>query len=131
MSDSNRSAAAQQQQQTSNGDHHNRPPNYGSLETTTINRDNSNNGQQPSDSKQQQQQQQLGSINSSGKLAAELEACKQQQLDKEASLVLRLAKRIPCLGIMFALCASLFLGSAGMLVKMTSSVHGIQVAVLR
>lgn len=43
----------------------------------------------------------------------------------------RLAKRIPCLGILLALCASFFLGSAGMLVKMTHSVHGIQVAVFR
>lgn len=42
-----------------------------------------------------------------------------------------LAKRIPCLGIMLALGASVFLGSAGMLVKMTTSVHGIQVAVFR
>lgn len=60
--------------------------------------------------------------------------------DEEAALeaplepktfVLRLADRIPCLGILMALCASFFLGSAGMLVKMTRSVHGIQVAVLR
>lgn len=43
----------------------------------------------------------------------------------------RLAQRIPCLGIMLALGASIFLGSAGMLVKMTQSVHGIQVAVFR
>lgn len=43
----------------------------------------------------------------------------------------RAADTIPCLGIMLALCASVFLGSAGMLVKMTRSVHGIQVAVFR
>lgn len=43
----------------------------------------------------------------------------------------RLASRIPCLGIILSLGASLFLGSAGMLVKMTQSVHGVQVAVLR
>lgn len=41
------------------------------------------------------------------------------------------ARKVPGLGIMLALCASLFLGTAGMLVKMTHSVHGIQVAVLR
>lgn len=51
--------------------------------------------------------------------------------EEELSALERLAKRIPCLGIMLALCASLFLGSAGMLVKMTNSVHGIQVAVFR
>lgn len=60
--------------------------------------------------------------------------------DEEAALeassepktfILRLADRIPCLGILMAMCASFFLGSAGMLVKMTRSVHGIQVAVLR
>lgn len=60
--------------------------------------------------------------------------------DEEAALeappepktfILRMAKRIPCLGILMAMCASFFLGSAGMLVKMTRSVHGIQVAVLR
>lgn len=50
---------------------------------------------------------------------------------EESGLLLRLARRIPCLGIMLALMASLFLGSAGMLVKLTRSVHGIQVAVLR
>lgn len=43
----------------------------------------------------------------------------------------RASKAIPCLGIIFSLCASVFLGSAGMLVKMTTSVHGIQVAVFR
>lgn len=41
------------------------------------------------------------------------------------------ADTIPCLGILLALGASIFLGSAGMLVKMTRSVHGIQVAVFR
>lgn len=41
------------------------------------------------------------------------------------------AAKIPCLGIIMALCASLFLGTAGMLVKMTTSVHGVQVAVFR
>lgn len=47
------------------------------------------------------------------------------------TLLERAADVIPCLGIMLALCASVFLGSAGMLVKMTQSVHGIQVAVFR
>lgn len=50
---------------------------------------------------------------------------------EQKTFILRLADRIPCLGILMALCASFFLGSAGMLVKMTRSVHGIQVAVLR
>lgn len=49
---------------------------------------------------------------------------------KESALE-RLAERVPCLGILLALAASLFLGTAGMLVKMTHSVHGIQVAVFR
>lgn len=43
----------------------------------------------------------------------------------------RAAKVIPGLGIILALCASFSLGTAGMLVKMTHSVNGIQVAVLR
>lgn len=51
--------------------------------------------------------------------------------EESRSILHRAAKRIPCLGILLALCASLFLSSAGMLVKMTSSVHGIQVAVFR
>lgn len=50
---------------------------------------------------------------------------------EQNSLLFRAAKRVPGLGIMLALCASLFLGSAGMLVKLTQSVHGIQIAVLR
>lgn len=49
----------------------------------------------------------------------------------KSTLLYKLAKRIPGLGIIFALCASCFLGSAGMLVKLTQSVHGIQVAVFR
>lgn len=51
--------------------------------------------------------------------------------DSSRTFVVRMADRVPCLGILMALCASFFLGSAGMLVKMTRSVHGIQVAVLR
>lgn len=47
------------------------------------------------------------------------------------SFIERLAKLIPGLGIILALCASVFLGTAGMLVKLTTSVHGIQVAVFR
>lgn len=43
----------------------------------------------------------------------------------------RLAKLVPGLGIILALCASLFLATAGLLVKLTTSVHGIQVAVFR
>jgi len=50
---------------------------------------------------------------------------------KQRSLLQRAADTIPCLGILLALCASFFLGSAGMLVKMTESVNGIQVAVCR
>lgn len=48
-----------------------------------------------------------------------------------SGLLFRLAERIPGLGIMLSLVASFFLGSAGMLVKLTQSVHGIQIAVLR
>lgn len=51
--------------------------------------------------------------------------------DPELTKLELLAAKIPCLGIMLALLASVFLGSAGMLVKMTNSVHGIQVAVFR
>lgn len=51
--------------------------------------------------------------------------------DEQLTKLDRLALRVPCLGIMLALGASIFLGSAGMLVKMTQSVHGIQVAVFR
>lgn len=51
--------------------------------------------------------------------------------EEETGVLHRMAKTIPCLGIIFALCASFFLGSAGMLVKMTHSIHGIQVAVCR
>lgn len=47
------------------------------------------------------------------------------------TMLQRAADIIPCLGIILALFASVFLGSAGMLVKMTRSVHGIQVAVFR
>lgn len=47
------------------------------------------------------------------------------------TLLERAASKIPGLGIFMALCASFFLGTAGMLVKMTQSVHGIQVAVFR
>lgn len=43
----------------------------------------------------------------------------------------RLAERIPCLGILLAFCSSIALSSAAMLVKLTTSVHGIQVAVFR
>lgn len=50
---------------------------------------------------------------------------------KTDTFLQRASKAIPCLGIIFSLCASVFLGSAGMLVKMTTSVHGIQVAVFR
>lgn len=50
---------------------------------------------------------------------------------QRAPFIERLAKVVPGLGIMLALCASVFLGTAGMLVKMTTSVHGIQVAVFR
>lgn len=53
-----------------------------------------------------------------------------QSVDKKTILE-RAAKVIPGLGIMLSLCASISLGSAGMLVKMTHSVNGIQVAVLR
>lgn len=49
----------------------------------------------------------------------------------EGNLLKRAAARVPCLGIIFALMASIFLGSAGVLVKMTYSVHGVQVAVFR
>lgn len=49
----------------------------------------------------------------------------------ELCFVQRLAKIIPCLGILMSLCASVFLGTAGMLVKLTESVHGIEVAVFR
>lgn len=52
-------------------------------------------------------------------------------VDDKLTKLERLALRIPCLGIFLALGASFFLGSAGMLVKMTTSVHGIQVAVFR
>lgn len=51
--------------------------------------------------------------------------------DAQLGALEKLASRIPCFGIMLAFGASFFLGSAGMLVKMTSSVHGIQVAVFR
>lgn len=51
--------------------------------------------------------------------------------EQQVSLIERLAKWIPGLGIILALCASVFLGTAGMLVKLTYSVHGIQVAVFR
>jgi hypothetical protein len=46
-------------------------------------------------------------------------------------LIQRLAGVIPCFGILLALCASFCLGTAGMLVKLVESVHGIEVAVLR
>ena len=49
----------------------------------------------------------------------------------KATLLERAAKVIPGLGIILALCASLSLGTAGMLVKLTHSVNGIQVAILR
>lgn len=55
----------------------------------------------------------------------------EQRRDKELGWLQRAATRIPCLGILLALGASFFLGSAGVLVKMTTSVHGIQVAVFR
>lgn len=50
---------------------------------------------------------------------------------RRQTLLDKAAKAVPCLGIILSLCASIFLGTAGMLVKMTSSVHGIQVAVFR
>lgn len=53
------------------------------------------------------------------------------KVESNLSLVQRLAKRIPCFGILLSLCSSLFLGTAGMLVKLTTSVNGIQVAVFR
>lgn len=53
------------------------------------------------------------------------------ELKNEKTVLQRAADTVPCLGIILALCASVFLGSAGMLVKMTRSVHGIQVAVFR
>lgn len=53
------------------------------------------------------------------------------KLDNKPPLIQRLAKRIPCFGILLSLCSSLFLGTAGMLVKLTTSVNGIQVAVFR
>ena len=57
---------------------------------------------------------------------------KQEQVKEESlSLVERLGKRIPGFGIILAVMASFFLGSAGLLVKLTDSVHGIQVAVFR
>lgn len=54
----------------------------------------------------------------------ELECKKESQIEK-------LARRIPCLGIIFSLIASLTLGSAGMLVKVTHSVHGVQISMFR
>lgn len=55
----------------------------------------------------------------------------EEKLEDKLPWLQKLAKRVPCLGIMLALCASFFLGTAGMLVKMTTSVNGIQVAVFR
>lgn len=80
-----------------------------------------------------------GSLNASSTNCPSL-ADVNSTVDEEAALdvpnepktfIMRMADRVPCLGILMALCASFFLGSAGMLVKMTRSVHGIQVAVLR
>lgn len=51
--------------------------------------------------------------------------------EQTLTLLEKIAKVVPCLGIILSLGASFFLGTAGMLVKMTSSVHGIQVAVFR
>ena len=103
-----------------------RAPNYGSFESSrapTIRVDNF--GQQ-----QQRQEPSKVAINwEAAKSAASTE--KKRPPSEESGLLFRLARRIPCLGIMLALMASLFLGSAGMLVKLTRSVHGIQVAVLR
>lgn len=84
-------------------------PHYGSFKSTKSNRE-----------------QDRMSINSSQKLEAQ-----EHEGEEKASFLLRLAKRVPCLGIIMALFASLFLGSAGMLVKMTRSVHGIQISVFR
>lgn len=104
-----------------------RAPNYGSFESPQKAPHVHNSGQ---DSKV--------AINwaaksgESGAAAAEAgRAAEKKPPREESGLLLRLARRIPCLGIMLALMASLFLGSAGMLVKLTRSVHGIQVAVLR
>lgn len=54
-----------------------------------------------------------------------------KETEQQLSLVERLGKRIPGFGIVLAVMASFFLGSAGLLVKLTNSVHGIQVAVFR
>lgn len=54
-----------------------------------------------------------------------------EELEAQKTLIQRAANAIPCFGIILALFASLFLGTAGMLVKMTHSVNGIQVAVFR
>lgn len=42
-----------------------------------------------------------------------------------------LASKVPCLGIMMSLGASVFLATANVLVKLTHSVSGVQVAVFR
>ena len=51
--------------------------------------------------------------------------------EEQPTILERAAKVIPGLGVILALCASFSLGTAGMLVKMTHSVNGVQVAVLR
>lgn len=59
---------------------------------------------------------------------------KQQQSSKNESansLLYRVSNRVPFLGILLSLMSSLTLGTAGMLVKLTTSVHGVQVAVFR
>ncbi|KAG9508925.1 Solute carrier family 35 member G1, partial [Fragariocoptes setiger] len=50
---------------------------------------------------------------------------------EEESRLIRWGRSCPGVGILLALCASLFLGSAGLLVKITQSVHPIEVAMFR
>uniref|UniRef100_A0A6G1S742 Solute carrier family 35 member G1 n=1 Tax=Aceria tosichella TaxID=561515 RepID=A0A6G1S742_9ACAR len=54
-----------------------------------------------------------------------------QDEPQRSCIIQRLAKVIPCFGILLSLGASVFLGTAGMLVKLVESVHGIEVAVFR
>lgn len=70
--------------------------------------------------------------NGSGPGGKKCASGRRRDSDKSTGTLLeRLARHVPGLGIIMSLCASLFLGTAGMLVKLTTSVHGIEVAVLR